>query len=429
MKGFLKKSGFSSKDQFIGFSMVVLAGQIVYSAFEAFKGTFYDVLLEVLQVNNTELGIIFSLIGISIFFYVPAAWVNNRFSIKSILVVGLLIRMFTTFIIIFFTPSFTVLKIIAFIWGVVEAFFWPAVLNGVVLLSAPDKKGIAFGILESGRRALEMIMNLLIVGVMALFGGIAIFKGGMLAYNLLIIPLVIYIIKYVPVNGIAADKTRPKGKSLDALKGLVQVLKIPTVWLSSVAGLTIYWSYINLIYTVPYLQAVFGISRGQAALFGIINTGAMGVLSGAIAGLLADYVFKSSAKMIFVSLVMTFATLGLTMMIPKTPDKIGLSIALLMLFSFSIFLAKSVILAPVAEAGISEKYSGSAMSIGSFATYAPVFWAYSLNGQIIDKFMAGEAYQIIFKIGTAVAFLGVISSLLLVIVSERAKKQRKASDV
>jgi hypothetical protein len=39
--GFLTKVGFQNGKQFSGFLSVVFAGQIIYSAFEAFKGTFY----------------------------------------------------------------------------------------------------------------------------------------------------------------------------------------------------------------------------------------------------------------------------------------------------------------------------------------------------------------------------------------------------
>ena len=202
----LNKMGFKSGNQLTGFLTVVVAGQLVYSCFEAFKGTFYDLLLKVLGLNNAQLGIIFSLIGISVFFYIPGGWLNNRFSIRSLLISGLLIRMTTVFIIIFFHPTFNVLRIIAIIWGLTDAFFWPAVLNGVDLMSDKGHKGLAYGLLESIRRALEMGMNLLIVGAMALFGGISIFKTGMLIYNLLIIPLVLFILPclFIVILGPAA---------------------------------------------------------------------------------------------------------------------------------------------------------------------------------------------------------------------------------
>lgn len=420
----LDKLGFKNNTQLAGFFTVVFSGQIIYSGFEAFKGTFYNQLLQVLHVNNAQLGVMFSLIGISVFFYVPGGWINNRFSIKSILTTGLLIRMFSMFVIIFFQPSFQILRILAIIWGLTDSFFWPAVLNGVTLMSDSKHRGMAFGLLESTRRALEMIMNLLLVGAMAFLGGLSIFKTGMLIYNLLIIPLVIAIIKFVPNNGISAQKNLSETqKSGEAFKGLIKILLMPKVWLASITALTIYWSYIILIYSVPYLQAIYHITSTETSLFGILNTGAVGVLAGVISGSLSDFVFKSSSKMMFTALLITFLSLLLIRIIPNQQSMLTISIILLIIFSFAIFLAKSIILAPLTEIGISDKYSGSAMSVGSFVAYAPVFWVYSLNGSIIDHNNSVQAYQHIFSIGTTVAAIGVITSFILIFATRNKAPQ------
>jgi len=424
-----KETGFFKNKNIKGYLSVVIAGQIIYSAFEAFKGTFYTPLMEVLNLNNAQLGIIFSLIGISVFFYIPGGWINNRFSVKSILITGLLIRMFTMFIIVFFNPGFGVLQIIAVIWGLTDAVFWPAVLNGVTLLSDKSNRGMAFGLLESIRRAIELSMNLLLVGAMALFGGITIFKTGMLAYNLLIIPVVWLIVKYVPSNGIAAEESdaSERKRSGDALTGLLKVLVMPKVWLASITAMTVYWSYINLIYTVPYLQSVYHISQTQASIFGILNTGAMGVLAGIIAGFLSDKIFKSPSKLMFVALLLTSIPLLLIVILPKTSNMLLPSIILLLFFSFAIFLAKSIILAPIAESEIPEKYSGASMSVGSFAAYAPVFWAYGMNGTILDTSATpAEGYQKIFLIGVFVALFGIASAFLLMIVNRKSNKTTNA---
>ncbi|HFW3352878.1 TPA: hypothetical protein ACIBGC_004843, partial [Salmonella enterica subsp. enterica serovar Eastbourne] len=65
----LQKIGFKSKKQIIGFLSIIMSGQIIYSAFEAFKGTFYNVMLQSLNINNTQMGVIFTLIGSAMFFY------------------------------------------------------------------------------------------------------------------------------------------------------------------------------------------------------------------------------------------------------------------------------------------------------------------------------------------------------------------------
>ncbi|EGQ4038225.1 MFS transporter [Staphylococcus pseudintermedius] len=427
MQKILDKLNFKDRKTLIGFLSVVSAGQLIYSSFEAFKGTFYNLLLEVLNVSNAELGAIFGLIGISIFFYIPGGWINNRFSIKSILIVGLLIRFITISVIIFFSPTFQVLKIIAIIWGIVDSFFWPAVLNGVIFFTDQSKRGMGFGLLESIRRAEEMLMNLLIVGIMSLVSGIVVFKGGMLAYNLLIIPLILLIIKYVPKNGIAAmdeeEKTEITGnKSLEALKGLFYVLLKPKVWLASISAMSIYWGYIILIYSVPYLQKTFDLSTTQTALFGIFNTGLMGVLMGVSAGIISDYVFKSSSKMNFAALLLSsLILLGVVFI----KGSLFVSMALLIAFSVTTFLAKSVILAPIAEFDIPKKYAGSAMSVGSFAAYAPIFWVYTMNGKLLDAHQDNvvEAYRIIFEIGIIVAFLGSVCTLILLMLNRKSKRQ------
>lgn len=342
MNWLMHKLGLRNARQLAGYLSVVTAGQIIYSGFEAFKGTFYNQLLQVLHVNNAELGVIFSLIGLSMFFYIPGGWINNRFSIRSLLITGMLIRFITMCVVIFLNPSFTVLKVIAVIWGLVEAFFWPAVLNGVVFFTDREHRGLGFGLLESIRRAQEMLMNLLLVAIMAAVSGIAVLKGGMLAYNLLLIPMIILIWKFVPKNGIAADESHHQEtgyKSAKALKGLLYVLTQPKVWLAAITAMSVYWGYIILIYTVPYLQSVYHLTTAQTAFFGVINTALMGVIAGVIAGVISDFVFKSSAKMIGVALLASAVIL-----IVIVYFKIGtqLSIVLLVILSLTTFLSKSV---------------------------------------------------------------------------------------
>ncbi|MDR2007507.1 MAG: MFS transporter [Alphaproteobacteria bacterium] len=419
--GVIKKIGFTNNRQLSGFLAVVFSGQIIYSAFEAFKGTFYTPLLEVLGVSNTELGLLFTLIGTAMFFYVPAGWVNNRFSIRSILLFGLAVRFVSMMIISLFSPSFNILIGIAFLWGIIDAIFWPAVVNGVGLLSGDKNKGLGFGLLESIRRAVEMGMNTLIVLIMVAFGGaVFVFQGAMIVYTLLIIPVAIWVWKYAPEN--VAFKS-DENKNTAAFKGLIETLKMPSIWLAGMAALTVYWSYIALIYTIPYLQAVFNVPQMYASVFGIINTGAMGVLAGVISGFLSDFIFKSPSKMMFISLVLTTLCLLGVLLLPKDESMLMVNIVLLLCFSFSLFLAKSIILAPIAEINLSPRISGSAMSIGSFLAYASIFWAYTLNGSIIDNNEPIVAYQKIFSIGVGVAAVGSICCLFLIMMIKKQKKQ------
>ncbi len=418
----IKKLGFSSKRNFAGFFTVVISGQMIYAAFEAFKGSFYNPLREVLGVNNTEFGLLFSLLGIATFFYVPAGWLNNRFSPRDLLISGLILRVVGLLYMVLFTDlSLILLILIAALWGFVDSFFWPAVLNGTRLFSSEEKQGTAFGFLESFRRLTELIMNAFALYIYTAMGSTnEAMRTIMGIYMVLTILWIFLVYKYVPKLELLRGKTSNE-KNKEAFIGLLTALKRPEVWLAGIIAMTTYTLYIDLIYTVPYMQAIYGLSDGQAAIFGLVNASAMGVLGGLISGFVADYVFKSPTKMILTSMFLVFITLVLILILPETASMLTINIILLFLFSLAIFLVRAVFFAPVGEANIPREINGSAMSIVSFLAYSPVLWAYTLNGYIIDNNEASKAYSMIFTIGVSFAVVGLIASFILLRYIKRNK--------
>ncbi|MCI1973625.1 MAG: MFS transporter, partial [Lactobacillus sp.] len=151
--GLAGKLGFK-KGTFSGFLAVVLSGQLFYSCLQALRGPFYTQLLQMLHVNNTQFGLMFTITSISSFLTLPGGWIMNRFSVKSILITCLSVRCITILAMIYGNLSVTGLYILAAIWSLIQAVFFPTVLNGVALLSTKENKSIAFSMLEWIRRAL-----------------------------------------------------------------------------------------------------------------------------------------------------------------------------------------------------------------------------------------------------------------------------------
>lgn len=194
------------------------------------------------------------------------------------------------------------------------------------------------------------------------------------------------------------------------------------MWLAGLAALTVYWPYINLIYTsAPYLTEVFRVSTAMAAAFGIFNTGLVGIFAGVVSGLLADYVFRSSTKMIAVSLAMVVAAAVIVLLLPVSSAMIWPILILLVIVSIATFLAKSVILAPIAELNLPEGISGSAMSVGSFLAFASIFWAYTLNGSVLDANAADPeaGCRFIFMITAGVALVRALAAGSLAVINRR----------
>ena len=381
---------FLSRGKIGSYLTVVMSGQIPYSSFEAFKGALLLPLCAMLGITEGQFGTLMGWIGIAMFLYVPGGWINNRFQIKHILIAWCGWRL-ATYMILFLVPnlSFKVMIAIAMSWAVWDAIGWPAVVNGVSFVTSDENskgRGLAMGLLETIRRGSEMLMNLLVVGLIAWRpdNKETIMWIFAMAYALLLIPMIIALLKMVPSNAIAHEESH--SDNLAALIGLGKVLIRPRVWLAGLAAMCVYWAYVHLIYaSAPYMTIVFKASDGVSGAFGIFNTGLVGVFAGLVSGVVADYIFKSSTVMMGVSLTVTAIGAGLVYVLPVNESAMWISMILLMVMSIGVFMGKAVILAPVAELHLPAAINGSAMAVGSFLAYAPVFWANPWAGKIVEQ--------------------------------------------
>lgn len=413
---------------------VVMSGQIPYSSFEAFKGALLLPLCAMLGITEGQFGTLMGWIGIAMFLYVPGGWINNRFQIKHILVAWCSWR-FVTYMILFLVPnlSFTIMVGIAISWAVWDAIGWPAVVNGVSFIASDENskgRGLAMGLLETIRRASEMLMNLLIVGLIAWRpeSKETIMWIFALAYAFLLIPMVIALLKLVPSNAIAHEESH--SDNLAALIGLFKVLTRPRVWLAALSAMCVYWAYVHLIYaSAPYMTIVFKASDGIAGAFGIFNTGLVGVFAGLVSGVVADYIFKSSTVMMGVSLTIITIGAGLVYVLPVNESSMWISMVLLMIMAVGVFMGKAVILAPIAELHLPPAINGSAMAVGSFLAYAPVFWANPWAGKILEE--ANKATSIeasaplfgqLFLITILVAAFGAVCAFTLAFFNKKAEQ-------
>lgn len=421
-----KRPAFLRPGRIGSFLSIVFAGQLAYASFEAFKGSLMLPLTQALGINLQEFSYMMSMLGIATYLYIPGGWVNNRFSIRSILITWLFWRM-ATGLFIFLVPniSFSILVGIAISWGVWDAIGWPAVTNGVNFVSSDankEGKGLAMGLLESIRRTLEFVMNGVIIIMIAIwpYKSQMIMKIMGIIYTLTMLPNILAILKYVPKNAIA--KVEGESSNVAALKGLVKVMKMPAIWLAGLSGLCLYWCYMNLIYSsAPYLSLVFNASEALSGTFGIINTGFMGIIGGALAGYLADYLFKSSTKMLAVALGLTSLGSLLVYILPKQSG-MWISVVLLMVMSIGVFMGKAVMMAPIAELNLDESISGSAMSVGSFLAYASIFWAPIINAKFIESsYGPTQGYKYVFLTTVIVAAVGAICAVLLINYKKKAK--------
>lgn len=429
---------FLRKGRVSGYLTVAMAGQLVYSSFEAFKGSLMVPLTNALGIGIDQFGILMGWLGIAMFLYVPGGWANNRFTIRSILIAWGIWRMLTA-LALYLVPdlSFNMMIAIAISWGVWDAIGWPAVVNGVAFMSQDSDKegrGLAMGLLESLRRGAEFVMNLGVVGLLAVMPDNAdtVMTVMGVLYSLLVIPLIFCLLRFVPKNAVAGQEKNgaeepEENANIAALKGLFKVLVLPRVWLAGLAGLCVYWCYVNLVYSsAPYLSLVFNASDAVSGAFGIFNTGLVGILAGLISGLLADYLFKSSTRMLGVALIVVALGTGLVYLLPASTN-MWPAMLLLIVMAFGVFMGKAVILAPIAELHLPEQINGSAMAVGSFLVYASIFWANPMTSSIVEanREHAHEGYQQIFLMTLVIALVGAACAFALDRANARVLSRQK----
>ena len=436
---------FMSRSRFIPFLVVAMSGQVLYSSFEAFKSSLMIPLQETLGITQTQFGQLMTYLGLAMFLYVPAGWVNNRVRVRTIILCGMVWRLITYLVLFVIIPPFAVMSAIAISWAVVDAIIWPAVANGVCILSADQDrkgKGMAMGMLEAVRRLTEFGLNGIVIVALVLFPESAtttVMRSFAIAYALLLMPMMLAVARYVPDTRIATEEH--VSHSVAALKGLLHVLSLPRIWLAGIAAMAVYWCDVNLMYiSAPFLQQVFNASTTVAAAFGIFNVGLIAMIAGLISGVVADYVFKSSTRMMMIALGVVTVGCAIILMMPignesARPALIVPVVGLLILVALATFLGKSVILAPIGELELPEEIDGSAMAVGSLLAYASILWGYNLNGHIIDSYAGGDpapGYRLIFMITGAVAAIGCVTAVILDRVNrraaERAHSEREAEE-
>lgn len=425
----LKRNGFLTKQQLGAFLTVVFSGELIYASFESFKIPFYERLVQYYGLSDSQFGLLFTMLGVAVFFYVPGGWVNNRFNTKTILMAALGYRLVTGLVMIIFKPVFPLMLAITFTWGVTDGIFWPAVVKGVVLFSGKNNKGIGLGLLTALRAGGEAVLNIILIGVLALSGGsMLVFKAGMITYALFSLPMILLVWKFVPTDAQATapapheaagtndSKTASEPQSgEEAWRGLLQTLKMPKVWLAGLVGMCVYWVYISLIYITPFVIRVYHMNQHTASLYTTLNAIILGLGGGIVGGIVSDKVFKSSAVTICVTLVAATGMLTVLAVIPRDPGYLWLAIVCLSVFAFIILMAKGIQQAPVAELHLPAAVLGSAMSVNSFMGFASILWAMAINGAILDAYEdnPGAGFSIIFVFMAGVGVVGAILAFWL----------------
>lgn len=403
--------------------MVVSNSQLIY-VFTNLKSVLYGPFIEALGVTNTQFGVLLGFVGfITVFGGATIGWLQDRFAIRKVLAVNSLMYGGWAMVMTLWPGCPYILKCLFFIsFGFNgDAMYWATVLKSIRIMAKEDKQATAFGMMESIRALIGFIMSSAVVAIYTFLGstlfGMRVVMGITSTFTIisgLTIWFFIPELKPTEEDRKLREEEKKAGKTQNAFGGFIKALKMPGVWMTGGAAMCVYASFCAVnTYFLPYMQNVYLLPVALLGVFGIVNGYLTRILAGGMAGIIADWKFKSSAHMMRGCYAVLAVLMIIVLLLPKNPKMVIPAMVCLLAISVFCGLVRSVYYAPIGEMGIPGEMSAAAMAVASCIGYSPSFWAFPLYGALIDNFKPETAYTMIFGVLLAMSVAGVIFNTIL----------------
>lgn len=398
---------FSSQKVLINFVILVLCSQFAFSVL-AMKGALLPQMLELWQISKTQFGVLMSIYGIvHNVFYIALAWAQDRFAPQLLIPLNMVLGGITTFFLGKTTDFVTLCFLFVMLSLWCEGAFWPAVLSAVRKSTSNDNQGKIFGLLEGGRGGVELLQNLLVVGLYAALGYSLL--GLELAFMVnAVIMIILGVVTWfnLPEQTLLKSGDDSASANREVLAGMKVTLRLPEIWLAGAVGFCVYMIYTALPFFLTYLNEIYALPVLAVSIFGIASTSGGRIAIALPSGFIAQRFFGGPTGGIGFGLVLvTLLTLSM-LVLPVAPNTMWPAMTLMLLIAFVVFFMRPLYFAPFGEMGLPPRFSGSVIAIAAFIIYLPTSFAYLLWGVLLDSNEGAAGYRIMFALLALVAIIG-----------------------
>lgn len=391
--------------------------------------TFYDQMMTVLHLNNTQMGVLtIAVTVVNTICYIPSGFLAARFSCRSLVSVSL--AAFAVLAIWYsFTTSYITLLIIHAIYGLFgTGVLWSAYLSGIRNLGNKDNQSTLFGSSEATRGLIQTIFGFIFLGIMGAASTLALgFKTMLLVAAVITAFFFVLSLIYLP-QAPKKDALNADFEEKDDEKfSWIDVLKNKGVWITVflLMGAYALWTLSNS-YLTTYTVNVLHVSDSLASTLGIVRTYIIVIVAGFIGGFLVDrFTYKGKAMIILLSIC-----IALILTIMFTSKIVALCIGLTLVLAFVVNVIKSTYWSTMGQAGIPPKMTPIATGIISFLCFLPDAIVFPICGRWLDTATAAgdiaAGFTKIFIMMLAFAVVGIIFGILLI---KRTKKLEASGQV
>lgn len=396
--------------------LLILAGESVFILPFVLPRVFRPTVLDVFSLDNTQLGLCFSVYGIvALLSYLFGGPIADKFAPRKLIAVALWMTALGGLIFAAF-PSYKVLKLLYGYWGFTTIFlFWAPMIKAARVWGGAKSQGKAFGFLDGGRGLVGALFGSMGVLVFSLFLTAEIAEASLsdsqeaFKYVIWVSIGIIVLVGLLVWMFMKLDRQLEQDIILDKISfsQIKEVLRLPSVWLLMIIILCAYVGYKITDVLSLYAQDVMLYDQVQSAKIGTFLLFVRPII-GVVIGILADR--SQTTLWLLISFVISFfgALLFATGII--SAGATTLFLISILVVSTGIYAARSLYFAVMERGQIPLVLTGTAVGLISLIGYTPDIFAGPAMGYLLDSSPGETGHQHVFWMLAIFSFVGGIAS-------------------
>ncbi|MDC0605985.1 MFS transporter [Flavobacteriaceae bacterium] len=403
--------------KFLILTLLILSGEFIYFLPYVLSRVFRPTFLDVFQLNNFQLGSLFSVYGVvALLSYIYGGVITDRYSPRKLMSSALFLTALGGLVLASY-PSYQTLQILYGYWGFTSVFlFWGAMIKATRLWGGDNNQGKAFGFLDGGRGIVAASMGSIGVFVFTIVLTSDIESASVLerqeAFRCVIL-LSSFMVAFIGLLVLIflrnmEDKNTNFELPLNTLTNIKGVLKNESIWLLMLIIMCAYVGYkVTDIYSL-YASEVMLYDQIEAAEVGALQLYLRPIVCIAI-GLLADRT-KNMFWIIFGFITMLIGALIFSFGIIK-PDMNFIFFLSLVILAIGTYSIRALYFAVLKEANVAFALTGTAVGIISVVGYSPDIFAGPIMGYLLDENPGIIGHQYVYFMLVIFSIIGLIASI------------------
>lgn len=396
--------------------LLILAGESVFIIPFVLPRVFRPTVLDVFSLDNTQLGICFSVYGfVALVSYLFGGPLADKYPPRKLIAVALWMTALGGLVYATF-PSYYVLKLLYGYWGFTTIFlFWAAMIKATRVWGGASSQGKAFGFLDGGRGLVGALFGAMGVLIFSIFITSEIAEATVIEsraafrYVILVSSAIVVLVGILVWFFMRMDKASEKAIVLDSItvSQIKEVLKLPAVGLLMIIILCAYVGYkITDIFSL-YAQDVMLYDQVESAQVGTFLLFVRPII-GVVIGILADR--SQTTYWLLVSFIVSFfgALLFATGVISDSST--ALFFISILVVATGVYAARSLYFAVMERGKIPLVLTGTAVGLISVVGYTPDIFAGPTMGYLLDANPGAIGHQFVFGMLAVFSLVGGIAA-------------------